>query len=454
MKIKNKLTLLFVLIIALLLFALNIYIYSLSKSYASFDFFERLSDRAYASANIFLEEDESSQKSYKEFQSKYLDKLSGETIRILDKDNKVVFSSDSSTRTFPNTVISTVRKLKTYKSKINQEYLFGTLYNDNQGEFVILVSAEDKIGDSKLLQLRNVLVIGFLFSIIFVFYIGRFLTKQMLKPIKDIINQVNTITETNLHLRLNKGNGKDEIAVLAHTFNNMLGRIESAFEQQQNFVANASHELRTPLTSIIGNIDVTLSRDRSTDEYKSVLNTVLEEAERLHKLSDGLLNIAQAGFDRNSIQAESVRIDELLEEAKQIIHKQIPESNLEIKYVGLPQDAEELTIKGNKNLLLIGFENLYENATKFSNNRKVNIMLNNTAESMLITVSDTGIGIPEKDLRNIRQTFFRSENARTFVGSGIGLSLCQKIFSLHNGKLSISSAENSGTVVSVYFPKN
>jgi signal transduction histidine kinase len=455
MKIKTKLTLLFTLVIAILLLILNFYIYSLNKKYASNDFFKRLHERIFATANIFLEADEIGKdvKIFREFQEKYLEKLPGETIRVYDSLNQPAFIRDSISRAFPISVIEKVRKEKIYQSKENNKYVYGIFYIDNQGNFVILVSAIDEIGNAELNHLRNVLLFGFIFSIIIVFFTGRFFIRQILKPLREINKQVNTITETNLNLRLNEGNKKDELSELATTFNRMIARIENAFELQQNFVANASHELRTPLTSIIGNIDVSLSKERNTDEYKTVLKTILEEAERLHKLSDGLLNIAQASFDINKLKMEDIRIDELLEEAKDIVQNQMPESKMELSFENMPANSDDLLIKGNKNLLMIAFENLFENANKFSGYKKVKIALVYTPESILITVSDLGIGIPPKDLLNVLQTFSRAENARTFSGSGVGLSLSQKIFLLHNGKLSIQSELGKNTTVSVMLKK-
>ena len=453
MKIKTKLSLLFTLTIALLLVALNLFIYSISKSFSSNDFFNRLRTRTYAAANVYLEEDEVSNKVFQGFQKVFLEKILGETIRIYDSNNKPAFIRDSVPSEFPVSVIEKTRREKIFRSKNSGIYTYGMYYPDNQGDFVILVSAADKTGDAKLTALGNGLLISFFFSIILLFFIGRFFTMKMLKPINEIINQVNIITDSNLNLRLSVGNGKDELGELAITFNNMLERLENSFELQQNFVASASHELRTPLTSIIGSIEVLLSRHRSLDEYKIVLQTVLEEAERLHKLSDGLLSIAQASSDINNITMEYIRIDELLEESKNAVQNQMSESKMDLYFESMPENSDDLLIKGNKNLLIIAFENLLENANKFSENKFIKINFTNSPETICITISDTGIGIPKKDLKNVFQTFYRAENARSFSGSGVGLSLCQKIFLLHNGNLSIESELGIGTKATVVLMK-
>lgn len=454
MKIRTKLSLLFSLIIALILIMIDIYIYQISKSYSTNDFFYQLRERTYSTANFFLEEDEVSKQAFQKFQEKYLEKIPGEIIRVYDSTNKPAFIRDSIPSIFPVSIIEKTRKEKIYQSKDNDTYTYGILYNDNQGDFVILTSAIDKIGDAKLNHLKKDLIGSFLFSISILFFIGIFFTKRMLQPIKKIIKQVNNITaDINLNLRLSEGNGSDELAELAVTFNNMLARVEDAFKLQQDFIANASHELRTPLTSIIGNIEVLLSRNRNTDEYKIGLKTVLNEAERLHKLSDGLLYIAQASYNLNDIKMEYIRIDELLEEAINIVRNQMPESKMELYYENMPADSNDLIIKGNKNLLIIAFENLFENANKFSENKKVTITFVYAPESIRVTVKDSGIGIPEKHLSNVLQTFFRAENVRQFSGSGVGLSLSQKIILLHNGILTIQSEEGKGTIITVLLKK-
>jgi signal transduction histidine kinase len=119
----------------------------------------------------------------------------------------------------------------------------------------------------------------------------------------------------------------------------------------------------------------------------------------------------------------------------------------------MPADSDDLLIRGNKNLLTLAFKNLFENANKFSENKNIKIILVYKPESIIVTISDSGIGIPEKDLNNIFQTFYRAENARTFSGSGVGLALSQKVFLLHNGNLSIQSELGKGTNVSVLLKK-
>jgi len=453
MKIKNKLTLIFTLIIAVILICLNLYIYILSSSFTKNNFYNQLKDRAIVTATVFLEADEESSAIIKSFQKKYLSTLPNEIIRIYTEQNKPAFINSSDTISFDNSFINAVRKKKEYREEKGDRQTLGIYYQDNQGNFVIIASAVDETGIRNLYQLQKVLLIGFLISIVVVFFAGRYFTKLMFKPISDIALQANKISETNLHLRLNEGNKKDELAELSVTINRMLHRLENAFELQKNFVANASHELRTPLTSIIGNIDVTLSKVRTIEEYEAVLASIMEEAEKLHKVTDGLLNLTQSNVDFSNLRKEDIRLDELLIEIKDEMHVKRPGSNVEIIFREMPDTPFSLIIPGDRNLLETAILNIIDNACKFSNNKKVVAALLLPENNITIKISDSGIGIAENELPHVTETFYRANNARTYSGSGIGLALADKIIKLHGGKFTITSELNKGTEVSVSFPR-
>ncbi len=452
MKIKNKLTIIFTGIIALILLALNFYIYALSSSIARADFYEQLHSRAFVAANIYLENDENTDENIIKFRNKYLRTLPQEIIRIYNKDNQPVFVDSSDRLTFQPWIINKIRREKEFRFEINSRQIVGINYDDNQGDFIIIASAVDEIGQIKLMQLRKVLIAGFLFCIVVVFFIGRYFTKLMLKPVSDISDQANNITETNLHLRLNTGNSKDEIAELAITFNKMLERLEHSFDLQKEFVSNASHELRTPLTSIIGNIEVTLSMTRSEKEHREVLYSILQESERLQNLSNGLLSLAQSDLDFQKVSNDEIRIDELLLEIKDEITAKYPDRILELQFDQMPDKEEELEILGEHNLLETALLNLVDNACKFSKDKPVMISLVVSHHQIEIKISDRGVGIPPEEIIKIRETFFRATNARSFPGTGIGLALADRIIRLHGGALSIKSELNFGTDVTVTFP--
>ena len=264
--------------------------------------------------------------------------------------------------------------------------------------------------------------------------------------------KVNSISTENLHLRLNIGKGKDEVSELAHTFNNMLDRLETSFESQNNFVSNASHELSTPLTSIIGEAELALQKDRTPERYREAMHIILRESERLKAIIQSLLNLAQTGFDGKKQNWELLRADELLLEAKNAVDRIYPDNNVQIDYTLFPEDDEKLHIKGNAQLLVLAFTNIILNACKYSGNKVVVAALAASNTKLFIFIKDRGIGIPEHELAHIYDPFFRASNTGDIKGYGIGLPLARNIIRLHKGDINVSSVVDQGTEVQITLP--
>jgi signal transduction histidine kinase len=452
MKIRNRLTLIYTIIVALILLALSLYVYYLIKLNFHRVFYEKLENRALITAQVFLEKDEVSAAKFKDFEKKYMQILPGEKIRVYDAGNKPVFIEDRKEGEFSPDLINLVRSEKRTELDEEGRQLVGISYSDNQGEFVIIAAAEDLTGRHNLAFTRNTLFSGYICSLIIVFLTGRFFSKQALNPISDIVHKVNRIKASNLHLRLDEGKGKDEIAELSITFNNMLERLENAFETEKNFVHNASHQLRTPLASIMVELEVALTMQRSQEEYQSLLASLLTEAEKLGHIITGLLDMALINREEAGIMVDTLRLDELLWDVRDKVTKDVPGSQVKLILEDLPSSAEDLVIKGNKSLLEIAFYNLIENAAKFSNNDEVLVHLSSGPAGTKITISDKGIGIPPQEIGNVNKSFYRAKNASSFQGSGIGLSLSERIIKLHKGRFSLNSVLGSGTSIEALFP--
>lgn len=264
--------------------------------------------------------------------------------------------------------------------------------------------------------------------------------------------QVKSISSRNLHLRLNVEESGDEINDLAGTFNNMLDRLETAFETQNNFVSNASHELSTPLTAIIGEAELALNKERTQEKYIYSLQNILHEAGRLEHITKSLLHLAQTGFDGKKQEWGQIRSDELLFTVKNTIDKLHPGNKVEIDYSLFPEEEEKLVIPGNEQLLELALSNIVMNAVKYSNNEPVSIALAATEKKNIIIVKDQGIGIPPEDLPYIFSPFFRASNTGRFKGYGIGLPLAMNIIRMHKGDIIVNSRVNQGTEIRVELP--
>jgi signal transduction histidine kinase len=270
--------------------------------------------------------------------------------------------------------------------------------------------------------------------------------------VRRIINNVKNITANNLHFRLDELTGKDEIAELSYTFNDMLNRLETAFETQNNFVSNASHELRTPLTVIASEVELALNKQDLNPQQREILTTVYSESEKLGQILSSLLTLAQSGFDGKRQNWESIRMDELLLTASESVKKINPDSNIYIDLENLPADEALLHVKGNTNLLRLAINNIITNACKYSDNRVVKIRLSSENNKVIVAIADEGIGIPENELQHIFEPFFRASNAHDYEGHGVGLPLTLNIIRLHKGSLGISSKVGKGTEIKVFLP--
>jgi len=265
------------------------------------------------------------------------------------------------------------------------------------------------------------------------------------------MNAVEGILPQKLGTRLEVPNQKDEIGRLTTTFNNLLDRIETAFQMQKIFVANVSHELKNPLTKMRSQLEVSMMKERSQREYQQTISSVLEDIHELAKLSNTLLELAKVSEDQRDLLTETVRIDELLLDSRQTLIEANPTYNIQIQFNELPEDDEWLEIFGNSTLLKTAFLNLMENACKFSDDLSVFVSLVCTANNLTLNFSDYGKGIPVKDQSLVFQPFYRSDNTASIKGYGIGLSLVERIIKLHNGTIQIESNLPRGTTFILTF---
>ena len=450
MKIKNRLSLYFTLLGSGVLLVVLASIYFSFYSFIRSDFFTHLNDRANVAAQLYLEADEITPDSLSRVHDRFLKTLPGEVIRLYDNRNSAAFIKDDQ-QYWDHHIIETVRKRHYLQYTDKDRQVVGIYYEDNQGDFVILASAMDIEGHRRLdLMLKTMIVVFFIVGAV-LYFISRLLAAEALLPIHNVIKQMKLIKASNLHLRIDEGNGKDEISELASNFNRLLSHLENAFELQKTYVTNASHELRTPVTSIIGEVDLALSKKRSPDEYEKTLNLVLEESERLRDTISGLMELARVDMDYTGAQLTPVRMDELLWDINDFWTHKTGAGPFKINIEHLPENDDLLTIPANRQLMFIALNNLIGNAFKFSAQRQVTCNFYADEQLIRIQVIDTGIGIPAEDMDKVTSSFYRSYNARSFAGNGIGLYVTQKIIQLFNGTLTIQSAEDIGTTITTEF---
>lgn len=328
----------------------------------------------------------------------------------------------------------------------------GLRYKDASGDYLVIASAVNRYGNEMMNRLLLIKIATFIAAVGLIFTVGTYFSRRTFQPFRDIINRVKQISKGNLHLRLRQREGADEIAELTATFNEMLNRLETAFEAQNNFISHASHELRTPLTAIIGEADYALSKERSTDAYRASLQQIIQQAEKLQTLSKGLLSLAQTGFVNKVAVAAPLRLDELLFDVKEDCDAILPGNRVRLEMDNLPSDEDRMIINGNYDLLKMTLNNVVLNACKYSDNKPVSLQLRVETYTAAIEVKDQGIGIPQEELKYIYDPFFRASNTQEYEGYGIGMPLTNNIIRLHKGSIEVKSAANAGTTVVIRLP--
>lgn len=432
-------------------------IYFFSAKHQKEEFYSRLKSRANTSAELLLRVDEVDSSLLKLIDINRKDILHFENISIYDSKDKEIYTNNDSIHfheILPNIksfLLGVRQNGERSMTSENLDYI-GIKYEIGNEKYVVIACAMDIYGMDNLKSLRRILVFVFIFFLVAIGISGWIYAGRALKPISDVVYQVNSISANSLNQRLDEGKTKDEIYRLTSTFNEMLQRIEHAFKTQKTFVANASHELRNPLTAITAQLEVALLKERDSQEYKKILYSVLEDIKRLNEISHRLLQLTKIESEKSDIKLEPIRIDDLIWEVKNEFQKQNSDYKARLSLNELPLNESHLMILGNSHFLKTCFTNLMTNACKFSSDKTVNIEIVSSKENLIINFIDHGIGIPENEIPYVFEPFYRGKNTNSIKGYGIGLSIVEKIIKLHNAEIQINSKVNSGTIVSLIFP--
>ena len=303
--------------------------------------------------------------------------------------------------------------------------------------------------------LENILyILSFILPIILILAIiaGNFLIYKSFSPIENILFELKQINANDLSARLKTTKNEDEINQLINEVNNLLSRLESSFERISQFSSDASHELKTPLTIIRGEIEVTLRKERTTDEYKNALNNSLNELTLIEQTINDLLFLAKNEKDLIVDKQENFYFDELIDESINEIKSFAKLHQVEINFIL----EDSIEFKGFPNLLKIALKNALKNAIQFSHkNSQIIVKSYKNDDTFNISVQDFGIGIPLNEQEKIFEKFYRTDKSRNknSGGTGLGMSILKKIIDIHKGIIKITSKENIGTTIILSFYK-
>jgi heavy metal sensor kinase len=317
------------------------------------------------------------------------------------------------------------------------------------GVLVVGLTADDMA--ETLRSLLVVLAIAYPVTLIVASAGGIFLASRALAPIDHVTRLAKRISADDLSQRIDIALPDDEVGELARTFNEMIARLDAAFQRQRQFTADASHEMRTPLTAIKGQIEVALSRPRDAEAYREVLQDANEEVDRLIRLVGSLLTLARADAGEIPLAAEPVSVGDLVSSVVQQVRPAAEAKRIAIEVLTGP----DVTVRADQDLLLQLLLNLLDNALKYTaEGGRVSVGWEVGGASARVWVEDTGIGIDASEQPRIFDRFYRVDKARSRAGggAGLGLSISRWIAEAHKGGVSVESSPGRGALFTVTLP--
>ena len=456
MKIRTSLTLKYTGITATLFLLCMILVYLFSEHTRDQTFFRNLKSEGITKANLFL----ARQVDAKTMQSVYLNNrkfINEVEVAVYTTDFQMLYHDAIHNDIVKETqsMINEILRKKEIEFHIGKYQGIGMVFLYQGKEYIVTAAAYDGYGYDNLLGLQETLFILFVAGLSLLFAAGYFLARLSLKPIRNIVNEAETITASHIDRRIPVKNEKDELGELSIAFNELLKRLEISFNSQKQFVSNVSHELRTPLAALTAEIDVSLQKERTNEQYRLAMQNMQQDAKRMTRLIDGLLNLAKADYGKEEISMREVRLDELLLDVRELILRAHPEYSIDLLFSNEEEDDDSLiTVLGNPYLLNIAFSNLIENNCKYSENHSSIVQISFRDKWSVIRMADTGLGMSDKDKENLFTLFYRGnrEDKKEVEGYGIGMTLAHKIIHLHDGNIAVHSEQGKGTIFVVEIP--
>ena len=375
MRIRNRLTLSFSVLVIGIFFAFSCTVYFFTSQYRKSEFNNRLKQRIEITEKIFLEK-ANSPDDFIKIQEQFLNKLPEETEEVVQL---VPEFRNSLKVEYPEEFIADLLATKEAFFEDGEKQGGGRIFHVNDHDYLVLLTAVDYVGIRMIEHLITVLVIVMVVCILAIIVLSHYTSGTLINPILSKIHQANSISANNLHERLALVNPRDEIGELAIAFNSLLDRVEHAFYTQKLFIDNASHEIRNPLAAIMGETEFALERSRSSEEYIDSLKSVSHEADRLNTLVNDLLQLAGITSNDVTFSREFISVFELLVGAKDKLDAQCPDNKVQLDSLEMDR-ATEIHIKGNRHLLTTALFNLMDNASKYSSFKPVRILMGATPD--------------------------------------------------------------------------
>ncbi|MEG0697841.1 MAG: HAMP domain-containing sensor histidine kinase [Algoriella sp.] len=406
---------------------------------------QSLESKSLLAAIYYLEQDELPTLEHENIKTQMLKTISRKNIVIYDTLNQKFNGNMDVDDNISSKFINNVR-LNNNDFFTSEHFFYnGIFYRDNQGDFVVITrQSKDEFND-QMQSLLHILIIVSVIGLLFIYLFSQYLGYIAYEPITKIIEQIKERDTKNFNEPLVLKKSYAEIEDLVKTYNHFIDRIAQTFNVQKNFIDYVSHELRTPITALLGTLEVTNHKKRTSEEYELVIVQLKQYTNDLQETLDQMMLLSGA---KTSFEFKTIRIDEIV---WQVIENAVLYHNAKINVDIKVENNKLLSIQGNEKLVEVALNNLIGNAIKYSDNQEIMIQFLEVNQQLKLHIIDKGIGILETDLAKIKQNFFRGQNTQFYQGKGIGLSMANIIFTLHEIDLQIEKNKPKGTIVKLSF---
>lgn len=431
MNLKQRFSFIFSCLFSVLLATVTITVYLLFAHFRQEEFAALLAEKAQTTAKLLIEVKEIDYKMQRIIDSNSINNLYNENTQIYNENKKLIYkSNDTLSINWAKEDLGQIKTKHQVFKKIGDYDVLGLYYTfDNKGYYV-LVSAEDTY-DNKLNYLKYLLLGAFTIGTAIVWILSFSLSKRALKPLDDFRKKIQEITDSNLKIRLAQDKRQDEVNALANSFNQMMDRIDNAYNRQKEFTGNASHELRTPVARIAAQLENLLHRDDLNADVKLNVSRIFDDTFQLSEIISSLVALADINSSEHNFSFVKLRLDELVFNTVTQLTKAYPDFKLKFEIENNTANNAEPEISGDETLLKIALLNLFKNAYLYSDNHFPECVIQQDENQVYLVITNTGQAPEIDDTSTLFNAFYRGSNVGHTPGSGIGLGIVKRVLEYH-----------------------
>ncbi len=443
MSLRKRIILYFSVTFAIVLGIISLVVFFSMAEYREQEFMQRLKEKTTTTLRLLIDVKEIDHDLLQALDETTINNLYDEKILLFDSTGTMVYSSvDDIVIPFSGELLKRLQTGETEISYREGEYdVYAHRMDDKGKTFFAIAKANDLYGKGKLTFLAWLLVGAFVLALLLEVTIALYLSKQITEPLTQLNAAVGNKNINNLS-RITIPKTKDEIALLASSFNDMLDNVERSYQYQKNLIHHISHELKTPIAVLISNIERVMT-DSNRENFKDHFEFQKNGLMQLASVITTLLDISKFETHKDQLVKEHLRVDEVVFEVFDSLKQLNPHAHFELEIHETISDVEELAIMGHKRMLSIAFINLFKNAIEYSENQTVKVKISASKELVFVSVNNSGTTLTTSEQERLFDYFFRGENSRQKIGIGLGLVMVDKIAQLHQGSIAYTVSAQS-----------